>query len=469
MTDKYDLIVIGSGPAGEKGAVQAAYYEKRVALIEQSPYLGGAGINTGTVPSKTLREAALYYSGLGQRGLFGIDYSLKDGMSVKDFMYREVIVVETERKQVARNIERHGIDLIRGRASIKDPHTVVIDAPDGPLEIQADYILIATGSSPYRPRDIPFDGQLILDSDSILTVQSIPRTMAVVGGGVIGTEYGSIFSALGVEVTLIEPRPRVLPFVDTEIVDQLTTQLDKIGLNFKLNNKMKSIRAAGDHVVLTLENGEDLGFDIALIAAGRQSNVQGLGLEGVGVKLGERGLILVNERYQTSVPNIYAAGDVIGFPALASTSMEQARVAIVHAFNLEYKQRVSPVLPLAVYSIPEISMVGLTEDECKAKEMPYMIGRGYFKNNARGQIIGDESGMVKLVFSPEDKKLLGVHIIGEQASELIHIGSHVLMINGTIDWFIDAVYNYPTLSDVYKYAAYDGVATWDPLPGPPPL
>jgi NAD(P) transhydrogenase len=274
---------------------------------------------------------------------------------------------------------------------------------------------------------------------------------------VIGVEYASIFAALGVQVTLIESHRRILQFVDSEIIDRLMRQLEKIGLKFMLNEQMTSVKAMDGLVQLTLQSGGVQTYDIALMAAGRQSNVQGLGLEAVGVKLGERGLILVNEYYQTSVPTIYAAGDVIGFPALAATSMEQARIAVMHAFDQGYQERLSPVLPLAVYAIPEISMVGLTEDECKSRKIPYLVGRGSYEDNARGQIIGDMSGMIKLVFSPGDKKLLGAHIIGELASELIHIASQVIMTGATIDEFIRAVYNYPTLADLYKSAAYDGI------------
>ena len=459
--EHYDLIVIGSGPAGEKGAAQAAYFDKRVALIERAPNVGGAGINTGTVPSKTLREAALYYSGLQQRGLYGIDYSLKENMSVADFMHREKIVVENERHIIQNNIDRHNITLIRGEASFKDAHTVCVSSPDGEMEISGDFILIATGSSPYHPPDIPFDGHLIFDSDSILHMDRIPKTMAVVGGGVIGTEYASIFAALGVQVMLIEPKERVLPFVDYEMIHRLQNQLNLLGLKFALGHKVTAIETRNDHIQLTLDKKREMQFDIALIASGRQSNVQALRLEQIGVNLGNRGLILVNEKFQTNLPNIYAAGDVIGFPALASTSMEQARVAIVHAFNLGYKEQMSHILPLAVYSIPEISMVGITEDECREKQIPHLIGRAYYENNPRGQIIGDMSGMIKLIFSPSDKKLLGAHVIGEQASELIHIAAHVMLANGTIDAFIQAVYNYPTLADAYKYAAYDGLGNWE--------
>lgn len=459
--EHYDLIVIGSGPAGEKGAAQAAYFGKRVAIVERAEHVGGAGINTGTIPSKTLRETALYFSGLRQRGLYGIDYSLKENLSVANFMYREQTVVEMEHRIIERNIRRHNITLIRGEASLADKNTVLVTSPEGRREISADFILIATGSSPHHPEDIPFDGNLVFDSDTILHMDRIPKTMAVVGAGVIGTEYASVFAALGVQVTLIEPRERVLPFVDSEMIERLREKLKALGVEFALGNRMTSLERGENHVKLTLDKRTVLEFDIALIASGRQSNVQALGLEKIGVELGKRGLVIVNEKYQTSVPNIYAAGDVIGFPALASTSMEQARVAMVHAFGLESKERMSPVLPLAIYAIPEISMVGLTEDECRVKQVPYLVGRAFYDNNPRGQIIGDMNGMVKLVFSPQDKKLLGAHIIGEQASELIHIASHVMMAGGTIDVFIEAVYNYPTLADAYKYAAYDGLGNWE--------
>ena len=454
----YEVVVIGSGPAGEKGGAQAAYFGKRVALVEREPHLGGAAINTGTISSKTLRETALYYSGLRQRRLYGIDYNIKEGHTVGDFMYRERCVVENEWKIIGRNLERHNIELICGEASLKDAHTVRVRKRDGTeQELTADIILIATGSSPHHPREIPFDHSVIYDSDSILRMSHIPKTMAVVGGGAIGSEYASIFTALGVQVTLVESRGRLLPFVDAEIADRLKKQLADIGLRFIFNTRAVEIAVENDGTRITLEGGEVLQCEIALFAAGRQSNVHELGLEELGVKLGNRGLVLVNEKYQTSVPNIYAAGDVIGFPALASTSMEQARVAMVHAFDLKYKERIAPIIPLAIYTIPEISMAGLTEEACQEKGISYLVGRSYYEKSPRGQIVGDLSGMLKLIFSPTDKKLLGVHHIGESASELIHIGTQVMATDGTIDAFIQAVYNYPTLSDSYKYAAYDGL------------
>jgi NAD(P) transhydrogenase len=459
LAEHYDLIVIGAGPAGEKGAAKAAQYGKRVALIEREPYLGGAGINTGTVPSKTLRESALYFSGLQQRGLYGIDYSLKENLTIKDFMYRERRVVRNERKLIAEDLNQHNISLIQGEGSLRDEHKVLVKSSrEKWQELYGDIILIATGSSPHHPPGIPFDGELIFDSDTILNMKRIPKTMIVVGGGVIGTEYASIFTALGVRVTLIEPKGRIVSFVDSEIGQRLMDQLLKLGIKFIFDDRMASIEARQDHVHVTMEKGGKHDFDAALIAAGRQSNVEGLRLEQIGVETGKRGLILVDENYRTSVPHIYAVGDVIGFPALASTSMEQARAAIVDAFNLKYKERVAPFLPLAIYAIPEVSAIGLTEDECRARKIDSLVGRAYYEENARGQIIGDMSGMIKLVFSPIDKKLLGAHIIGEQASELIHVASHVMLKGGPIDEFIDAVYNYPTLSDSYQYAAYDGLA-----------
>lgn len=453
----YDLIVIGSGPAGEKGAEQAAKFGKRVALVERADHLGGAGINTGTVPSKTLRETALFFAGLKQRNLYGIDYALKGGLSVREFMHREHIVVGNERRLVQRKIEQSGITRLHGAGSFKDAHTILVQKERGQQEIQADLILIATGSAPFHPPEIPFDGRLIFDSDTILQMKRIPKRMAVLGGGIIGIEYASIFAALGVEVTLIESKDRLLSFADSEIAERLAHQLEGMRLKFLLNEKMLAVDASNEHVTMKLEKAGEQKYDIALIAAGRQSNVEGLGLEQIGVKTGTRGLILVNDQYQTSVPNIYAAGDVIGFPALAATSMEQARVAMIHAFDQTKAERLSPVLPFAVYAIPEISMVGMTEEDCKAKNIPYAVGRGHYEDNARGQIIGDMAGMIKLIFSPTDRKLLGVHIIGEQAAELIHIGSHVMMANGNIEEFVHAVYNYPTLSDLYKTAALDGI------------
>jgi NAD(P) transhydrogenase len=461
---EYDLVVIGGGPAGEKGAAQAAYFGKKVALVDRKPgAVGGASLNTGT-HSKALRETALYFSGLRQRRLFGIEYSLKEGLNIASLLDSEKEVIETERQTIHQNLERHHIESVWGSARLTDAHTVHVELnAGGERDLTAEFILVATGSSPFHPDGVPIDYKRVHDSDSILQMNRLPKSLVVIGGGVIGSEYASVFSALGVQVTLVDGRDRLLPFTDEEIAARLHQSLVGRGIRFLFNTRLEKTEILPSAVRLTLSSGEDLGADTVLCAAGRQSNVEGLGLEAAGVTLGKRGLVIVNEKYQTSVPNIYAAGDMIGFPALASTSMEQGRVAMVHAFNLHYKESISAVIPLAVYTIPEIAMAGLTEVACREKNIPYLVGRASYSANRRGQIIGDTDGMLKLVFSPEDKKLLGVHMIGELASELVHLGAHVLAEGGTIDSFIDSVYNFPTLSETYKYAAYDGLGKYNAL------
>src|ERR1700722_269677 len=455
----YDLIVIGGGPAGEKGAAQAAYFGRKVALIEESTHqLGGACINTGTLPSKTLRESALYFSGLHQRGLHGIDYSLREGLNVRDLMHHTDDVIESERSNVQKNIEGHFIELFIGRGEFVDGHKVAIHSKDKPAtEISGDVILIATGSRPHRPAEIPFDDKSIFDSDSILRMDRIPQSMVVIGGGVIGVEYASIFAALGVKVTLLDGRDRLLPFLDKEISEILRKRLKDLGVNLYLNNRSTSFEKTDTGVRITLQGGASIEAQTALLAAGRRAMVDGLGLAKAGLEVNKRGYLPVNEFYQTPVSHIYAAGDVIGFPALASTSMEQGRIAVCHAFNFEYKKRLASMLPMGIYSIPEISGVGETEESCAEKQIPYAVGRGRYVNCARGQISGDKDGLLKLVFRRDDRKLIGLHIIGESATELIHVGMMVMDLGGTIDLFIDSVFNYPTLSELYKYAAYDGL------------
>jgi NAD(P) transhydrogenase len=455
---KYDLVVIGSGPAGEKGGAQAAYFGKKVALIEKGVHVGGACINTGTVPSKTLRETALYFSGLRQRGLYGIDYSLKEGITIGDFMYRKDQVVVQERAKIRRNIANHHIDFYEGSAGILDPHTVEITPASGAAEkIKAEFILISTGSYPHRPADIPFDDKYVFDSDTILQMERIPKSMIVVGGGVIGSEYASIFTALGVKVSLIDGRERLLPFLDGEVSELLRAKLGSLGLQFYFQDRPQEITRKEGGVRMKLKSGRMVEAETALFAAGRRGNLKGLHLDQAGIQVNDRGYVEVNPHYQTTVPNIYAAGDCIGFPALASTSMEQGRVAVCHAFGLTYKQRVSSQLPMGVYTIPEISAIGETEETCKEKGIAYEVGRARYANNARGQIVGDLDGLLKLVFKREDRKLVGVHVIGENATELIHIGAMVMEGENRLEEFIDAVFNYPTLSEMYKYAAYDGL------------
>jgi len=454
----YDLVVIGSGPAGEKGAAQAAYFGKRVALIECSDILGGACVNTGTIPSKILRESALYFSGVRQRGLYGVDYSLREGLTVKNFMHRKDVVVETERVQLAQNLAVHGIELIRGLASFENANTVSVKTSRGEnLTLRADAILIATGSVPHRAPEIPFDDEIIFDSDSILKMGSIPRSLAVVGGGVIGCEYASIFTALGVEVSLVDGRDRVLPFLDAEISACLRERLAHLGVQFFFGERTTRIERTQKNVRITLQSGTTLETEAALFAAGRRGAVDKLALEKAGVALNKRGYIEVNENYRTAAPRVYAAGDVIGFPALASTSMEQGRVAVCHAFGFQYKQRLASMLPMGIYTIPEISAVGESEETCKEKGIEYSVGRARYSNNTRGQIMGDFTGLLKLIFAKSDRHLRGVQIIGENATELIHLGMMALESGMSLDAFIEFVFNYPTLSEMYKYAAYDGL------------
>jgi NAD(P) transhydrogenase len=455
--EKFDLVIIGCGPAGEKGGAQAAYFGKRVAVVEGAAALGGSCINTGTVPSKTLRESALYFSGLKQRGLYGIDYSLKENLTIQDFMHHERAVVEMERARILKNLQLHKIELVRGHAAFEDQHTVVVSGSAGPRRLQGDVILISTGSKPHRPSEIAFDDVHTFDSDTFLQMERIPKSLAVIGGGVIGCEYASIFMALGVDVTLVDGRDRVLPFLDAEISDRLRDRFATLGMHLWFNERPVKAENTATHSRLMMKSGKVLEAETALFAAGRRAAVGGLALEKAGLALSDKGYIAVDANYRTAVPHIYAAGDVIGFPALASTSMEQGRVAICHAFGLKYKQRVASLLPMGIYTIPEISAAGETEESCKEKKIDYCVGRARYENNARGHITGDTAGLLKLVFARADRKLLGLSIIGESATELVHVGMMVLDKGQTIDEFIDLVFNYPTLSEMYKYAAYDGL------------
>jgi NAD(P) transhydrogenase len=455
--DNFDLIVIGCGPAGEKAGAQAAYFGKRVAVIERADHLGGSCINTGTVPSKTLRESALYFSGLKQRGLYGIDYSLKENLTVHDFMHHEREVVDMERRRILKNLELHRIALIHGQAEFVDSHTLAVFGANSARHLKGEVILISTGSKPHRPLEIAFDDVHTFDSDTFLQMDRIPKSLAVIGAGVIGCEYASIFKALGVDVTLVDGRDRLLPFLDNEISNRLRDRLAALGMHFWFNERPVKTENSASGVRSIMKSGKVLEADAALFAAGRRAAVDGLALEKAGLSLNDRGYIPVSENYRTLVPHIYAAGDVIGFPALASTSMEQGRVAVCHAFGLKYKQRVASLLPMGIYTIPEISAAGETEESCKEKKIDYVVGRALYENNARGHITGDTAGMLKLIFARADKKLLGVSMIGENATELIHIGLTVLDKGLTIDEFIEQVFNYPTLSETYKYAAYDGL------------
>lgn len=456
---EFDLAVIGSGPAGEKAAAQAGYFGKRVALVERAPRLGGACVHTGTLPSKTLRESALFLSGLRQRGLFGVNYTVEGGITVSRLMYRKERVVERQANLIDRNIERHHIEHLQGDATLADGHTVQVQRPDGTTRrLTADFILIATGSSPSRPATIPFDDHAVCDSDTILELEAIPRSLTVLGAGVIGCEYACTFAALGVEVFLLDARRRLLPFLDGEIASLLTQRMNRLGIQILLGESTKAFVVKPGSVRTHLESGRVLETENLLFASGRHGNTAGLELERLGISTNAAGHIPVNEHYQTVVPSVYAAGDVVGFPGLASTSMEQGRLAVCHAFHLGYKTRLAPILPFGLYTIPEVSMAGKTEEWLRENNVRYAVGRASYGNNPRGQIIGDTEGLVKLIFDPDNGKILGVHLIGENATELVSIGMLGMHFDGTIDCFIQSVFNYPSLAEAYKYAAYDGLS-----------
>jgi NAD(P) transhydrogenase len=458
--EAFDLVVIGSGPAGEKGAAQAAYFGRRVALVEKAPEVGGASVHTGTLPSKTLREAALYLAGFRKRELYGMTLDFDRQASVRRLMGRLRAVTGEQVAQISRNLDHHGVTVIGGVAAFTAPHEVVVcDAAGAEVRrLAAGAFLIATGSSPLRPAGIPFGDPDVEDSDTILDLDRIPDTLAVVGGGVIGCEYACIFASLGTRITIIEGRSCLMGFLDREMSDGLRAGLEREGHEVRLGDAVRTIqREPRGHLWITLAGGDEIAVDKVLYSAGRAGNTAGLGLEHAGVAVNAKGRILVNEHFQTSAPHVYAAGDVIGSPALASVSMEQGRVAICHAFSIPYKTRVSSLMPFGVYTIPEISMVGATEDDLRRQGVAFEAGRARYEHNARGHIIGEKDGLLKLLFEVASRRLLGVHIIGERATELVHIGQMAMAAGATIDLFIDSVFNFPTLSEAYKYAAYDGL------------
>jgi NAD(P) transhydrogenase len=458
--EQFDLVVIGSGPAGEKGAAQAAYFGQRVALVERAPQVGGASVHTGTLPSKTLREAALYVTGFHRQELYGMRLELDRDASLRRLMGRLRAVTSGQVDQISRNLDRHDIRTLHGRACFLSPTELGVFDNDGreTARLSARVFLIATGSSPFRPAGVPFDDPDVEDSDTILDLDRIPETLAIVGGGVIGCEYACIFAALGTRITIVEGRESLLGFLDPEISSELQRVLERGGHQVRLGDAVESIaRVPGGPLRMRLRSGGDLDVDKVLYSAGRSGNTSGMGLGAAGITVDSRGRIPINTQFQTSVPHIYAAGDVIGSPGLASVSMEQGRVAMCHAFDIAYKTRVSELLPFGIYTIPEISMVGATEPALAADGVAFEIGRAHFADNARGQIIGEREGLLKLLFEVPSKRLLGVHIAGDRATELVHIGQMVMQTHGTIDAFIDSVFNFPTLAEIYKYAAYDGL------------
>lgn len=451
----YDLIVIGSGPAGQKAAIQAAKINKRVAIIERDQDIGGVAVHTGTVPSKTLREAAMYLSGYDQRGLYGQGYRLKESLTMDDLMQRVAITIKHEVEVMAHQLHRNGVSIIQGSASFINPHSIQVDNADGKLsQYSTDKVLLATGTRPRQPEDIPFDGEVIVDSDDILHLNKLPQTMAVIGAGVIGVEYVSIFSAMDIKVTLVDGRSSMMRFMDREITDELTHMFRERGTVIRLGESIASVERKENKALITLKSGKQLQVDLVLFAAGRIGCTSALRLENVGIEVDNSHRIEVNEFYQTTVPNIYAAGDVIGFPSLASTSMEQGRLAARHAFGLSLSSR-PELFPIGVYAIPEMSMVGKTEEELSEQQVPYEVGIARLKETARGHIMGLDEGMLKLIFGLEDNKLLGVHVLGENATELVHIGQAVLAMGGGLDFFVENVFNYPTLAEAYKIAALD--------------
>jgi NAD(P) transhydrogenase len=479
----YELIVIGGGPAGEKGAAQAAYFGHKAVVIEAYQELGGACINWGTLASKTLRESSLFLSGFRTRQLGeGMNVEFKADISLASFMHRKNLVQHREQERAARNLAApwHKIDRVTGKGRIVDPHTVSVAlAGGGEKKITGKIILVATGSTPARPKNVTFDDSHVFDATTVLEMKNLPKSMVVIGGGVIGSEYACLFQALGVKTTLIHPKARPLDsLLDGEIGEIFVNRLKREGIELLMNESVpdakeepKAIYVENGKAVVKLKSGKVLSTDSVLYALGRDGNTKDLGLKELGVPINAYGLLIKKGldpkreslegfdpiSYQTKIPSIYVAGDVIGAPALASTSMEQGRLAMCHAFGLAYKTKLAPILPAGIYTIPEISQVGKTEEDCIREKIPYVVGKDVYGNHGRGQIIGDTEGMVKMLFEVPSGKLLGVHVIGEIASELVHIGLACLTFQGDIDFFIHTVFNYPTLGDVYKYAAYSAL------------
>ncbi|MCB1180552.1 MAG: Si-specific NAD(P)(+) transhydrogenase [Chlamydiia bacterium] len=457
--EKYELIVIGTGPAGEKAAVKAAYFGHRVAIIEKEPNYGGAGVNTGTLPSKTLKETALYLSGKYTKGLYGVERDIERDASVEDFLYRKNYVVTTESEEVRKNLLRHNVDIYHGIASFAGLHEVHIKGPKEET-LYGDYILIATGSYPVHPPNIPFDHHRVHDSDTILEITRFPQSIAVLGAGVIGVEYSTIFSTMGTKVFLINRTEEILSFIDQEIVQFFLQKMQEDQIDLLFNRSVESIKVPKsdqEKIDVILSPSEVLHVDMFLFAAGRNGNTKNLKLDKIGIDVSKRETIFVNKQYQTVIPHIYAVGDVIGFPALASTSMDQGRVAVAHIFGTKDIEEIARVLPYGIYSVPEISTAGMSEEEAKKTGVSYCTGVAHHPDMPRGKIMGAKEGILKIVFTREDLIIRGVHVVGHLATELIHHGVGLIENKKTLMDIIGKVYNYPTYHDLYKYAAYDGL------------
>jgi len=456
MSTRYDLVVIGAGPAGEKGAAQAAYFAKRVAIVEASPRPGGIAVSTAGIPTKTLREGAIYLSGLGQHVNQLPAPDAEDPWRL--LMARKLDVAEAMTKAVERNLVRHGIERIRGRARLLPERRVEVERPGGErTTLEAEVVLLATGSRPHHPTGVPMDDPDVHDSESILGIDRAPESLLVLGGGALGCEYSSIFAALGVRVTVVDARRHLLPALDAEMAQVLAESFNGMGIRVLTEASVSALARRDGGLEAQLDDGRSLRAQKVLVASGRRPCTEGLGLEEAGVETDASGWVRVDGRYATTAPGVFAAGDVIGPPGLASIAMEQARVAVCHAFGIEFKTVADRFRPIYVFSIPEAAWVGLTEEEARTGGLDCETGRSSFGTNAKARISGFPDGLVKLVFRASDKTLVGVHIVGELASELIHIGQFVMHEGGTIDHFIDATFAVPTRSEAYKYAAYDGL------------
>lgn len=454
----FDMVVIGSGPAGEKAAAQAAYFGHRVAIVERQESPGGVPVHTGGYPSKTLREAANYLTGYRLRDVYGLSMELTPDLLLERLRIREANVQAAMTAAVATNIDRHGIELIQGEGSLGPDQTVVVRLVDGSTRtLETDVILIATGSSPMRPAAIPFDDPDVHDSESILQADRIPQRLVVIGGGPVGSEYASIFSALGSAVTLIDVADRLVPFLDPEISTVLQESFESHGMDVRLGSAGATVERRQGTLQVDLGDGTVVTPDMVLFAAGRVGNTDELGLDAIGVQLDERGRIIVDAHFETTLPRVYAAGDVIGPPALASVSAEQGRVAACHAFGIEFKDVVDPLPPYGIYSIPEVGMIGMTEPAAAERNIDYAVGRARFADNAKSRIAGTTDGMIKLVVARDDHRLLGVHIVGDDAAELVHHAQPLMHAGEKFDRFIDYTYNVPTRTEAYKYAAYDAL------------